>query len=105
MLRPVTALDFFLNFILITTLRVTFHLQKLQSIHYIPCVVWASQVVLEVKNPPANAGDLRGVGSLPGSGRSCGGGHGNPLQYSCMENPVGRGAWRATVHGITQSQS
>ena len=58
MLRPVTALDFFLNFILITTLRVTFHLQKLQSIHYIPCVVWASQVVLEVKNPPANAGDM-----------------------------------------------
>ena len=47
----------------------------------------ASQVVLEVKNPPAIAGDLRGVGSLPGSGRSCGGGHGNPLQYSCLEEP------------------
>ena len=48
-----------------------------------------------VKNPPANAGDL---GSIPGSGRSPGGGHGNPLQHSCLENPMDRGAWRATVH-------
>ena len=50
------------------------------------------------KNPPANAGDIRDVGSIPGSGSSPGGGHGNPLQYSCLENLMDRGAWRATVH-------
>ena len=48
-----------------------------------------------VKNAPANAGDARDVASVPGSGRCPGGGHGNPLQYSCLENPMGRGAWRA----------
>ena len=53
----------------------------------------ASQVVLVVKNPPANAGDVRDVGLIPGSGRPPGGGHGNPLQYSCQENPMDRGAW------------
>ena len=50
-------------------------------------ILWASQVVLAVKNPPANAGDVRDVGLIPGLGRSPGGGHGNPLQYSCLENP------------------
>ena len=50
------------------------------------------------KNPPANVGDIRDVGSIPGSGSSPGGGHGNPLQYSCLENLMDRGAWRATVH-------
>ena len=54
-----------------------------------------SQVVLEVKNPPATAGDLRNVGSVPGSGRSSGGEYGNPLQYSCLENSMDRGAWQA----------
>jgi len=49
-----------------------------------------------VKNPPANAGDIRDVSSILGSGRSPGGGHGNPLQYSYLENPMDRGAWRAT---------
>ena len=58
-----------------------------------------------VKSPPANAGDLRDSGLTPGLGRSPGGGHGNPLQYSCMENPKDRGAWWATVHGVTKSQS
>ena len=53
-----------------------------------------------VKNPPANAGDVRDLGSIPGSGRSPGGGHGNPLQYSCLENPMDRGAWQATVHKV-----
>ena len=53
---------------------------------------WTSQVVLVVKNRPANTGDTRGVGSIPGSGRSPGGGHGNPLQYSCLENSMDRGA-------------
>ena len=55
-----------------------------------------------VKNPPANAG---GEGSIPGSGRSPGGGHGNPLQNSCLENPMDRGAWRAAVHGVAGSQT
>ena len=63
----------------------------------------ASQVALVVKNPPANAGDVRDVSSIPGSGRSPGGGHGNPLQYSCLENPMDRGAWWAIVHGVAKS--
>ena len=58
-----------------------------------------------VKNTPANAGDIRGVGSSPESERSPGGGHGNPLQYPCLENPMDRGAWWATVHGVTKSQT
>ena len=56
-----------------------------------------------VKNLPAIAGDKRDVGSIPESGRSPGGRHGNPLQYSCLENPMDGGAWRATVHGIAES--
>ena len=51
-----------------------------------------------VKNPPANARDIRDAGSIPGLGRSPGGGHGNPLQYSCLENPLDKGAWPATVN-------
>ena len=65
----------------------------------------ASQVALGVKNLPANAEDVRDAGSIPGSGRSPGGGHGNPLQYSCLKNPMGRGAWQATVHKITKIQT
>jgi len=61
-------------------------------------------VALVVKNLPANAGDIRDSGSIPESGRSPGGGHGNPLQYSCLENPMERGAWWATVHGVAKSQ-
>ena len=60
-------------------------------------------MVLEVKSPPANAGDIREVGSLPGSGRTSGGGHGNPPQYSCLENPMDKGAWGAIVSGTAQS--
>ena len=57
-----------------------------------------------VKNLPAIAGDIKDVGLIPGSGRdSPGEGHGNPLQYSCLENSMDRGAWRATVHGVTKS--
>ena len=52
-----------------------------------------------VKNPPANAGDL---GLIPGSGRSPGEGNGNPFQYSCLGNPMDRGAWRAMVHGVSK---
>ena len=65
----------------------------------------ASQMVLVVKNPPTNAGDVRDAGSIPGSGRFPGGGDGNPLQYSCLENPMDRRAWRATVHKVTESQT
>ena len=55
---------------------------------------WASQAALVVKNPPASAGDIRDVGLIPGLGRSPGGGHGNLLQYSCLENPMDKGAWQ-----------
>ena len=58
----------------------------------------AFQLALMVKNLPANAGDKRDVGSVPGSGRSPEGGHGNQYQYSCLENSVDRGVWQATVH-------
>ena len=61
----------------------------------------ASQVVLVVKNPPANAGDVE-VGSVPGLGRSPAEGHGNPLQYSFLENPMDRGAWWAALHRVAQ---
>ena len=65
-------------------------------------LVRASQVALVVKNLLANAGDLRDTGSIPGSGRSPRGGHDNPLQYSCLENPMDREAWRATIHGVAK---
>ena len=55
-----------------------------------------------VKNVSANAGDIRGVGSIPGWARSPGGGHGNPLLYSCLENPMNRGGWQATVHRVAE---
>ena len=55
--------------------------------------IWASKVALVVKNPSSSAGDIRGVGSIPGAGRSPGGRHGSSLQYSCLENPVDKGAW------------
>ena len=58
-----------------------------------------------VKNPPANAGDIRDMGLIPELGRSPGGGHGNPFHYSCLENPMDRGAWRVTVHRVTKSRT
>ena len=58
-----------------------------------------------VKNLPANAGDIKDMGSIPGSGRSPGGGSGNPLQYSCLENPMDRGALRTIVHKVTESDT
>ena len=63
-----------------------------------------SLVVLVVKNPPANVGNIGVAGSIPGLGRSPGGGHSNPLQYSCLENPMDRGAWRAAVHGVAKNR-
>ena len=58
-----------------------------------------------VKNLPANAGDAKDAGSIPGSGRSPGEGNGNPLQYSCLENSTDRGTWLATVHGATKRRT
>ena len=66
-------------------------------------LIWASRVALVVKKLPANAGDVRDMGLALGSGRFPGGGHGNPLQCSCLENAMDRGAWRATVHGVAKS--
>ena len=66
---------------------------------------WASQVAPVVKNLPAYAGDARDTGLIPGVGRSSGEGHGIPLQYSCLENFMDRGAWRATVHRVAESQT
>ena len=65
----------------------------------------ASQVVLVVTNPLANAGDVRDTDSIPGSGRSLAEKNGNPLQYSCLENPMDRGAWQATEHGVAKRQT
>ena len=59
-------------------------------------------MALVIKNPPANAGDLRDVGSTPGSGRYPGGGHVNPFQHSCLENSFNRGAWQTTVHWVAE---
>ena len=64
----------------------------------------SSRLTLVVKNPPANAGDIRDLSSSPESGRSPTGGNGNPLQFSCLEKPMDRGAWQATVHRVAKSQ-
>ena len=61
------------------------------------------QVVLAVKNPSVNAGDIRNLNSIPGSGISLGKGNGSPLQYTCLGNPMDRGAWWATVYGLAKS--
>ena len=73
-------------------------------------IIWlyfygAPQVVLVVKDPSTNAGDSREPGSISGSGRSPGEGNGYPLQYSCLQNPMDRGAWLATVHGVANSRA
>ena len=65
----------------------------------------ASQVALVLNKSPANARDIRDAGSVPGLSRSPGGGYDNPLQYSCLENPVDRGAWQATVHWVAKSRT
>ena len=74
---------------------------KIYTVHYI--YVWASQVAFVVNNPPGNAGDIKDTGLIPGSGRSPGEGNGKPLQYSCLENPMNRGAWQATFHEVMES--
>ena len=65
----------------------------------------ASQVELMIKHPCDNVGDIRDMGKIPGLGRSPGEGHGNPLQYSCLENPKDRGTWQATIHRVAQSMT
>ena len=72
---------------------------------YLLILFWASKVALVVKNPPASAGDVRDVGSILGSGISCGEGNGNPLQYSCLENPMDRGALWAIIHEVAQESN
>ena len=68
-------------------------------------ISWASQMALAVKNLPANSEGIREEDSIPGSGRSPERGHGNPLQYSCLKNPMDRGAWRATAHWVAKNQT
>ena len=85
-----------------TTERLTF---SFSLRHWLCYPQRASQMALVVKNPPANAGDIRDAGLIPVWGRSPGGGHGNPLQYSCLENPMDRGAWWATVHRVAKNWS
>ena len=77
-------------------------LEKEMATHSSILLEGSSQVALVVKNPLANAGDISDVGSVPGLRRSPGGGQGNPLQYSCLENPIDRGAWWVTAHGVTE---
>jgi len=67
--------------------------------------IWVSQVVLVIKNTAANAGNIGDAGLIPGLGRSPGGGHGYPFQYSCLENPMDRGAWQSMVHRVAKSQT
>jgi len=71
----------------------------------VTCGCLLSQVALVVKNLPANAGNVRDMASILGAGRSPGGGHSNPHQYSCLENPMDRGAWWATVHRVAQNRA
>ena len=87
-----------------TCLQTSFVVLVLPSQSFLPFLStqWASQVVLVVKNPPASAGDIRDVGLIPQSGRSPGGGRGDPRQYSCLVNPMARGAWQATVHRVSE---
>ena len=123
--KPSTSHSSFSAFCLSSLLHPPLHLPSLPPLHFPPLHYhhyWvgqylliqyfilkkmkyrAPQVVLVVKNPPANAGDTWDVGLIPGSG-TCPGEHDNPLQYSCLENSMDRGAWQATVHRVTNSQT
>ena len=79
------------------------NLKKKKILLKVTAVFQASLVTLLVKNPSADARVLRNTGSIPGSGRSPEGGHGNPLQYSCLENPMDKAAWWAAVHSVAKS--
>ena len=93
-LLPLTRHSVVLS-LLLAWIRLICFLQDLIIVAGSICAIGASQVALAVKNLPANARDLRDAGSIPGSGRFPRRGHGNPLQYSCLENPMNRGAWQA----------
>ena len=81
--------------------RTTARFQR-ENAKSLPTFTKASLMVLLVNNLPANAGDIKGAGSIPRSGRSPGGEHGNPLQYACLGNPMDTGAWWATVDGLAE---
>ena len=83
-------------------------LPVLPCVHFIwlfICIIYNKRLALVVKNQPANAGDVKDMGSIPGSGKSPGGEQDNPLQYSCLAKPMDRGASRATVHRVAQSRT
>ena len=80
------------------------NMQELNALLYIIFLSSSLRIAIVVKNPPDNAGDRGDMSSIPGSGRSPGGGHGNSLQYSCLKNLTGRRAWWAVVHGVAESQ-
>ena len=88
----------------INAMRFAFKMANLANVIFYMYILLlqASQMVLVVKNPLANAGDIKDTGLIPGLGRSPGEGNGNPLQSSCLENPMDRGAWRATVRGVAK---
>ena len=75
-------------------------IEKKKDTEYAYCCAKGFPSASEVQNPPVNAGDVRDRSSISGLGRSSGVGNGNPLQYSCLENPMDRGAWEVTVHGL-----
>ena len=92
-LKPFLYFSFVKNCHVFSFAYLSINSSKLPQAFWYPCRPHeASQVTLMIKNPPANAGDIRDTGSVPGLGRSPGEGHGNPLQYSCLENPMDRGA-------------
>ena len=99
----------FLSQALGVEIKFSLHLSRFEFCYYIMTLrhhkLRASRLVLVVKNSPPNAGDTREVGLIPGLGRPPEGGHGNPLQYSGLENPMDRGAWQTTVHGFAKSQT
>ena len=85
--------------------RTSKHFKQVLDSDLICSIIGSFQAALVVKNLPANSGDIRDVGSIPGSGRSPGGTHGNPLQYSCLENPRDRGTWQPMVHRVAKNQT
>ena len=87
----------------IYTYQFTHHTNETKDKNHM--IISIDRLLLVVKNLPANAGDVTDAGSILGSERSPGGGNGNALQYSCLENPMGRGAWGATVHRVAKSQT
>jgi len=89
----------------LTVITMLHYPELLKRLRLQPDFTGASQLMLMLKNPPASTGDIRDMGSIPGLGRCPRRGHGNPLQYSCLENPMDRGVWRAAAHRIPKSQT